>query len=74
MGLDLSEVAYIGDDIGDLKLLRKVGLSAAPSNAPIYIKKSVDFVTNKKGGEGAFREFIETIFQKQIDLLIKDYE
>lgn len=74
LGLDLSEVAYIGDDIGDLKLLRKVGLSAAPSNAPIYIKKSVDFVTNKKGGEGAFREFIETIFQKQIDLLIKDYE
>ena len=73
LGLDLSEVAYIGDDISDLKLLKKVGISAAPSNAPNYIKKSVDFITDKRGGEGAFRELIETIFQKQIDLLIKDY-
>ncbi len=59
--ISLKEVAYIGDDLGDVTLLDTVGISAAPQNAPDYIKKRVDFVTLKSGGEGAFREFIETI-------------
>ena len=59
--IELSEVAYIGDDIGDLSLLLKVGISAAPNNSPTYIKDKVQFVTKKNGGEGAFREFVETI-------------
>ncbi|MFD2891016.1 KdsC family phosphatase [Flavobacterium chuncheonense] len=61
LGISLADVAYIGDDIGDLKLLQAVNISAAPSNAPEYIKNKVDFVTTKAGGEGAFREFVETI-------------
>ena len=61
MQISLNEVAYIGDDIGDLELLSHVGISAAPNNAPKYIKDKVDFVTNKVGGDGAFREFVETI-------------
>jgi 3-deoxy-D-manno-octulosonate 8-phosphate phosphatase (KDO 8-P phosphatase) len=63
LGIALSDVAYIGDDLGDLKLLKAVGISAAPSNAPAYIQKHVDFVTRKQGGEGAFREFVETILE-----------
>ena len=59
--ISLDDVAYIGDDIGDLELLVHVGISAAPNNAPQYIKNKVDFVTSKNGGEGAFREFVETI-------------
>ena len=59
--ISLNEVAYIGDDIGDVTLLDAVGISATPQNASDYIKKRVDFVTLKSGGEGAFREFIETI-------------
>jgi len=55
------EVAFIGDDIGDYELLNKVGISGAPRNAPLYIKKVVDIVTETSGGEGAFREFVETI-------------
>ena len=61
LNITLDEVAYIGDDLGDLLLLKAVGISAAPANAPIYIKKIVSFVTKKKGGEGAFREFVEKI-------------
>lgn len=61
LNVTLEEVAYIGDDLGDLELLQGVGISAAPYNAPEYIKNKVHFVTNKAGGEGAFREFIETI-------------
>ena len=62
--ITLDEVAYIGDDINDVLLLEKVGISAAPANAPTYIKNKVDFVTETKGGEGAFREFVECILEK----------
>jgi len=61
LGIKLSEVAFIGDDINDITLLEKVGLSASPNNAPDYIKSRVHYVTQKKGSEGAFREFIEWI-------------
>lgn len=60
--IDLSDVAYIGDDIGDIELLKNVGFSAAPNNAPDYIKSIVHYVTKKNGGDGAFREFVEYIF------------
>lgn len=68
LGITLQEVAYIGDDIGDLKLLKVVGISSAPANAPDYIQKHVDYVTNKKGGEGAFREFVEWIVSKEMNI------
>lgn len=57
--IDWSEVAYIGDDINDIKLLEKVGLSACPNNAPSYIKSRVHWKLSKSGGEGVFREFAE---------------
>ena len=57
--LHWNEVAYIGDDINDIKLMEKVGLSACPQDAPDYIKSRVQWVLNKKGGEGVFREFVE---------------
>lgn len=63
LGITLSEVAYIGDDIGDLDLLKACGISAAPANAPVYIQKHVHYVTQKSGGQGAFREFVEWILE-----------
>lgn len=73
--ISLSEVAYIGDDINDIQLLQKVGLSAAPNNAPEYIKDKVDFVISKNGGDGAFREFVEIIIEKfsNIDIVLEHY-
>lgn len=73
LAIELSDVAYIGDDINDLKLLKAVGFSASPENAPDYIKKEVDYVTNKRGGEGAFRDFVEHIL-KENNLLDKALE
>ncbi len=61
LGISLSDVAYIGDDLGDFQLLKKVGISGAPHNASNYIKDIVDIVTTKSGGEGAYREFVEVI-------------
>ena len=57
--IDLSEAAYIGDDIYDIPLLKEVGLSACPSNSPSYVKQIVNIVLTRKGGDGAFREFVE---------------
>ena len=61
--ISLDEIAYIGDDINDLDLLEKVGLSAMPPNSPILHSFSPDYLTEKSGGEGAFREFIDQIIQ-----------
>ncbi len=70
LNISLKEVAYIGDDVGDFQLLQKVGMSACPNNSPKYIKDIVDFITKKNGGEGAFREFVETILTKNnIDII-----
>ena len=57
--MNLHDVAYIGDDINDIALLKNVGLSAAPANAPTYIKDIVDWPLLIKGGDGAFRAFVE---------------
>ena len=57
------EVAYIGDDISDIELLQNVGLSAAPANAPAYVKDVVDYVIDRAGGDGAFRRFVEYILE-----------
>jgi 3-deoxy-D-manno-octulosonate 8-phosphate phosphatase (KDO 8-P phosphatase) len=62
--ISLSEVAYIGDDLGVIELLKAVGFSAAPANAPEYIQALVHCVTRKSGGEGAFREFVEEILTR----------
>lgn len=63
LGISLENVAYIGDDIPDVKLLKAVSWSAAPLSAPSFIHKEVKYVTNKRGGEGAFREFVEYLLK-----------
>lgn len=63
LGITLKDIAFIGDDINDIHLLREVGFSCSPSNTPDYIKKEVDYVTVAHGGFGAFREFVEKILQ-----------
>lgn len=65
LNISFEECAFMGDDINDIALLRKVGFSGAPANAPDYIKANVTFVTQKKGGEGAFREFVEYILKEE---------
>ncbi len=61
LGIELDQVAFIGDDVNDLPLLRLVGFSASPANAPEYVKRAVNFVTSTQGGSGAFREFVEKL-------------
>ena len=61
--IKLSEIAFIGDDLNDLNLLKNVGLSACPSNAVYKIKNISDYICSKKGGDGCMREFAEKIIE-----------
>lgn len=65
LNIDLSEVAYIGDDINDLSLLMAVGISGAPRNAHQRVLNNVKIITELSGGMGAFREFVEKIFSQE---------
>jgi len=73
MGIELKDVAFIGDDLNDLALLRRVGFSASPADAYPLVRSKVNYVTEKRGGEGAFREFVEKILADN-DLLEALYE
>ncbi len=59
------EVAYIGDDLGDLEVIKSAGLAAAVADAHPEVKKHCHYVCREKGGRGAVREFIEYILASQ---------
>ena len=59
------EAAYMGDDIIDIPVLKRVGFSAAVADAVDVVKKSVDYITKNTGGHGAVRELCEMILQAQ---------
>ena len=61
--LEASEVAYMGDDLPDLPVLKRVGFSAAPDNAVEAVKNTVDYVTHEKGGNGAVREIVDLLLK-----------
>ena len=54
-------LAYIGDDITDLPLLKKCGFSAAPNDAVNEVRESVHYLCHQRGGNGAVRELIERL-------------
>jgi 2-dehydro-3-deoxyphosphooctonate aldolase (KDO 8-P synthase) len=58
-------VAYIGDDLVDLPILRKVGFSVAVGDASDELKRNVNYVTEHYGGRGAVRETIELLLRTQ---------
>jgi 3-deoxy-D-manno-octulosonate 8-phosphate phosphatase (KDO 8-P phosphatase) len=58
-GLGLADLAFIGDDVNDLPLLKAVGFSACPADAEPEVIRAVDLTTSRPGGFGAFREFAD---------------
>ena len=59
------EVCFVGDDIVDIPILKRVGLAVAVANATPETKRAAHYVTKNKGGEGAVREVIELILKSQ---------
>jgi 3-deoxy-D-manno-octulosonate 8-phosphate phosphatase (KDO 8-P phosphatase) len=60
-----SQVAYMGDDLIDIPLLRRVGFSAAPADAAVEVLPHVQFVSKNKGGWGAVREVCDLLLKEQ---------
>lgn len=63
--LNPEQIAYIGDDLGDLTVLKSVGLAAAVADAHPEVQKKSHFICSQPGGKGAVREFIEYILEAQ---------
>jgi 3-deoxy-D-manno-octulosonate 8-phosphate phosphatase (KDO 8-P phosphatase) len=63
-GLSAAEIAYVGDDLPDLPVIVNVGFGAAVANAVDEVKQAAEYVTARRGGEGAVREVIEYILKK----------
>jgi 3-deoxy-D-manno-octulosonate 8-phosphate phosphatase (KDO 8-P phosphatase) len=74
--LDDEDVAYMADDIVDLSVLARAGLSAAPVDAVAEVRARVDWVSSSNGGAGAARELVEMILRAQgrWDAIVASYE
>lgn len=59
----LENVAYVGDDIGDIECIRAAGFSACPADGESAVRRAATFVTRRKGGHGAVREVCEMILE-----------
>ncbi|PCJ63284.1 MAG: hypothetical protein COA79_00315 [Planctomycetota bacterium] len=74
MDISMHETAYMGDDILDLKIIEKCGLSFTVPQALFSVKREVDYVTVLDSGNGAVREVIDLIINKQKKKnIIKDF-
>jgi 3-deoxy-D-manno-octulosonate 8-phosphate phosphatase (KDO 8-P phosphatase) len=74
-GLDDSDVAYMGDDLLDVPVLGRAGLSGAPADAAPEVRERVHWVSAAGGGRGAVREFIELVLRAQArwDTVTREY-
>lgn len=69
-GLSFEECAYVGDDVGDYEIMKKVGFAGAPAQAEKIIKDVAHFVASRRGGDGAVRDVCNFILEaKNIDPL-----
>jgi 3-deoxy-D-manno-octulosonate 8-phosphate phosphatase (KDO 8-P phosphatase) len=75
-GIVRENIAYVGDDLTDVVVMRRVGLGIATANARPEVKRSAHYVTNAAGGSGAIREVAELILQAQGQwaAILKKYE
>ena len=62
-GIEFNQMAYVGDDVNDLSALNLVGFSCAPADCVEEVRLVVDYVCEKRGGEGAVREVADKILQ-----------
>jgi 3-deoxy-D-manno-octulosonate 8-phosphate phosphatase (KDO 8-P phosphatase) len=64
-GVPESSVAYVGDDLPDLPVMRRAGLAVAVGNAVLEVKKAAHYVTKARAGHGAIRETVELILKSK---------
>lgn len=72
LNISYENVAYIGDDINDIPIMKLVSFSACPQDAVEECKQIVDYVCTNKGGDGCVREFVEVILNKNNTNLLQE--
>ena len=65
LNLPLEAVAYIGDDVGDIEVMKRVGFAIAVADAVAEVKAVADYVTVAGGGRGAVREAVDTLLARE---------
>jgi len=65
LSIENEQIAYVGDDLNDLKVMKQVGLKCTVADAAEDIKDIADYITKKSGGKGAVREVIELVLRGQ---------
>lgn len=65
LNIEAAHIAYVGDDVIDLPVMRRIGLAIAVQNADSFVKKHAHWQTPAKGGYGAAREVCELILEAQ---------
>jgi 3-deoxy-D-manno-octulosonate 8-phosphate phosphatase (KDO 8-P phosphatase) len=74
-GLKKDEVAFMGDDVIDVPIMRLAGVAATVPHAPEYVKKYADIVTTHQAGMGAARELVDmVIMAKGLDPIELTYK
>ncbi len=68
--LQHNEVAYMGDDVVDLAIFRRVGIAVTVSDSDPSVRRFVDLITKTPGGRGAVREFINFLLKSQNKLRV----
>ena len=63
--ISASEIAFIGDDVNDIQLMKKVGFSVTPSDGILQAKKIANYICKTTGGNGALREMIDLILKEK---------
>ncbi len=73
--LNDNQVAYVGDDLPDLPLMKRVGIGFAPADAASFVSEKADYLLQTAGGKGAVREIAELLLQAQgkLDALQQEY-
>ena len=59
--LSENNIAYIGDDVNDLEILKRIGFSATPKDGNLEVKKIVDYICKNNGGKGVLREICDLV-------------
>ena len=65
LNLSPEQVAYVGDDLVDMAVMKKVGFSIAVADAHQYVRHSADWTTHHNGGQGAVRDVCELLMEAQ---------
>ena len=65
LGVSLEEIAFVGDDLPDLAVIKRVGLGITPANGSHIVASQADWQTKNSGGDGAVREIAELILSAQ---------